>query len=68
MSKKTVIISACAALLLVSAAGAWGTVSRLVARQTQNSFTPPELRLKIDTLALQNRVVHDKSFVFTDND
>jgi hypothetical protein len=68
MSKKTIIIGACTAILLVSAAGAWGTVSRIVAKQTQHPFAPPETRLKIDTLSLPNRVVHDRSLVFTDYD
>ena len=65
MSKKTIIIGACAASVLVSVAGAWGTVSRIVA---QNSLAPPETRLKIDTLSLPNRVVHDGSFLVTSND
>jgi hypothetical protein len=34
----------------------------------QNSLAPPETRLKIDTLSLPNRVVHNRSFVVTSND
>ena len=67
MSKKTIIIFVCAAFLLGSAAVAWGTVLRIVAKQAHTtSFTSPELKLNVDTRSLPQQQFIDRSFVFTD--
>ncbi len=67
MSKKTIIIFVCSAFLLGSAAVAWGTVLRIVAKQAHTtSFTPPELKLNVDTRSLPQQQFIDRSFVFTD--
>lgn len=66
MSKKTVIIFVCTAILLGSAAVAWGTVYRIVTKQTQSAFMPPELRLKVDTKSLPQQHFTDRTFVFGD--
>ena len=67
MSKVTIICT-CTAILLTSAAVAWGTASRAPASATMPTVTPltPELQLRIDVGSLPQQQMHDMTFVFAD--
>ena len=67
MSKVTIICT-CTAILLTSAAVAWGTASRTPLSPAMPTVTPlaPELQLSIDVGSLPQEQMHDMTFVFVD--
>jgi len=61
---KTKIIFTCTAILLASAALAWGTIGTLKSVQS-NTINPSKVQLGVDTKSLPEHRFHDRSFVFS---